>query len=156
MPRADKIEYEKRIRIIQEWILEDWPYVDMVNQIVAKGWVDERQAKRYIAIARDRWNATEEENLEHKRKQAIHRLKKHKRSLQQRYHGTPSGIDAILKVEKTILELEGLFRPTRLEITGKGGAPIKTETTTNDGFDYSKLSDSALLEIANARNKSNG
>jgi hypothetical protein len=156
MPRsekADTIEYERRIRIVQEWILEDWSSSDIQAQITHKWGIEERQAKRYISEARKRWIAEEDLVTAHKKKLKIESLKKLKRSLQDRYKGTPIGIDAILKVEKEIIALEGLKPARRLEVMGKGGQPIKTESTHTSNVDYAMLPDEVLLAIVGARKK---
>lgn len=149
MQKSDHVEYEKRIRIVQEWILEDWPSCDIVQQVNSKWGVEERQAKRYLAEARKRWVALEDHVLASKRKLKIESLKKLKRSLQAKFVGTPNGIQAILNVEKEIIKLEALAPPKKLEIYGKDGQPIQTESK-ND-IDYSKLSDEVLLAIMNAK-----
>ena len=65
MPAIEKIEYEKRIRVVQEWILEDWPSVDIIAQLAQKWGVGDRQSKRYIAEARKRWVADDHLLVEH-------------------------------------------------------------------------------------------
>lgn len=129
MGKADKIEWEKRIRVVMEWIIEDWPYADIVTNIIAKWNLEERQAKRYVKAARDKWNEQENELVERKRRLKIESLKKLKRSLQEKYKGTPHGIRAVLHVEKELIKLEGLNPAMKLEVTGKDGKPIKTENT---------------------------
>lgn len=113
--KVDKIEYEKRVRIVQEWILEDWPSCDIIAQIVQKWGLEDRQAKRYISEARKRWADDDREVIDRKRRIKIMSLKKLKRSLQDRYKGTPQGINAVVAVEKEIIKLEGLEVPKKLE-----------------------------------------
>jgi hypothetical protein len=121
MPKTDKIESEKRIRIVQEWILEDWPYSDIVDQIISKWGIEDRQAKRYVAEARARWVNEEKQLVDHKRKLKVHTLKKLKRSLRDNHKGTPAGIRAILSVEKEIITLEGIRPALKVELSGKDG-----------------------------------
>lgn len=152
MPKLDKIEYEKRIRIVQEWIIEEWQSVDIIAQIVTKWELEERQAKRYIAAARLRWQEEEKEHIDALRNQKILKLKKLIRSLKETYKGTPSGIGAILRVEKEIIKLEGMDRPKKVEVGGIKGQPIETQQKiTHDEIDYTKLSDDVLLAIVSAR-----
>lgn len=125
--KIDKIEKDKRIRIVMEWILEDWPSNDIVAQIVSKWGLSERHAKRYIAEARAAWTKNEDQKVEHQRKLKIESLKKLKRSLKDQHKGTPLGIRAILAVEREIIKLQGLNPATKVEITGKNGKPIQTE-----------------------------
>lgn len=127
MPKIDKIEFEKRLRVVQEWIIEDWPSVDIISQINLKWGIEERQAKRYIAEARRRWVETEDAVVEQKRKLKIQSLKKLKRSLKETFKGTPGGIRAIISVERELIKLEGLAPATKVEVTGKEGGPIVTK-----------------------------
>lgn len=124
MPKVDNIEYEKRIRIVMEWILDDWRSTDIIAQIVIKWGVVERQAKRYVSEARKRWMKDESIVLEQKRKLKSESLKKLKRSLHDRYKGTPEGIRAVLMVERELIALEGLSMPTKIAQTNTLGEDI--------------------------------
>lgn len=130
MQIANQIEYEKRIRTVQEWLIEDWPYMDIISQINSKWGIEDRQAKRYVAEARDRWKKDSEEALDQKRRLKVASLKKLKRSLTDKYKGTPMGIRAVVAVEKEIITLEGLRPASKVEITGRDGRPIATENNT--------------------------
>jgi hypothetical protein len=131
MPKTrESIEKEKRIRIVMEWILEDWASPDIVSQIETKWGLSERQAWRYLAEGRKRWVKGEDVVIEHKRKMKIETLKKLKRSLLPQYKGTPAGIRAQMKVEDKIILLEQLEPAKKLEISGKDGQPIQTENTS--------------------------
>ncbi len=120
MTKVDNIEYEKRIRIVMEWILDDWRSTDIIAQIVIKWGVVERQAKRYVSEARKRWMKDESIVLEQKRKLKSESLKKLKRSLHDRYKGTPEGIRAVLMVEKELIALEGLSPAIKLQHSQMG------------------------------------
>ena len=124
MARIDDIEYEKRIRIVMEWILDDWRSVDIISQIVIKWGLESRQAKRYVAEARKRWLKDETIIIEQKRKYKSESLKKLKRSLNERFKGTPEGIRAVLMVEKEIIALEGLAMPTKIAQTNTSGEDL--------------------------------
>jgi hypothetical protein len=124
MPKkVDHVEYEKRIRVVQEWIIDDWPYTDIVREIINKWGIQERQAKRYVADGRKRWVEGEQELLDRKRAMKLASLKKLKRSLKESYKGTPGGIRAIVAIEKEIIKLEGLSMPKQLSIGGIKDAP---------------------------------
>lgn len=131
MPKVDKVEYEKRVRIVQEWILEDQAYSDMVAAIMQRWGLEDRQAKKYIKQARDRWVDQEQVVIDQKRRLRIEGLKKLKRSMKDLYKGTPSGIDAILKIDKEISKLEGIYPATKLEVSGNDGQPIQTQNLSN-------------------------
>lgn len=157
MPEIDKVELAKRIRTVQEWLIDDWSPADITMQIIAKWGLGERQAKRYIAKAKQKWEENEEEKIEGKRLRKINTLQKLKRSLQDRWKGTPAGIQAVLRVEKEIISLEGIRPATRVELTGKNGQPIQSETTlkSEDPIDYSQLPDEVLHAIVKARKTMN-
>jgi hypothetical protein len=108
MPKIDKIEFEKRIRIVQEWIIEDWQSVDIIAQIIDKWGLAQRQAKRYISHARKKWAAEDQEHIDARRKRKILKLQKLARSLKDPYKGTPAGLRSIIIVEKEIIKLEGM------------------------------------------------
>jgi hypothetical protein len=128
MPKIEKIEYEKRVRFVQEWILEDWPSCDIIVQIIQKWGLEERQAKRYIAEARKRWNAADDQIIDQKRKLKVASLKKLKRTLKATYAGTPAGIRAVMSVEKEIIQLEGLRMPTKIDLIH----PLQPATNLTD------------------------
>lgn len=128
MPKIEKLEYEKRIRIVQEWILEDWPSCDIIVQINQAWKLECRQAKRYISEARKRWNNDEEDVIDQKRKLKVASLKKLKRSLKAIFTGTPAGIRAIVAIEKEIIQLEGLRKPTKIDLT----QPLSPATNLSD------------------------
>lgn len=124
MPNIDKIEYEKRLRVVQEWIIDDWPYTDIVTQVKQKWGIQERQAKKYISEARKLWSQQEDAVTDQKRRLKVIGLKKLKRSLKEQYKGTPAGIRAIMSVEKELIKLEGLEMPINLRIGGPDGQPL--------------------------------
>jgi hypothetical protein len=150
MPKIDKVEFEKRIRIVQEWILEDQAYTDMVNAIMAKWQLEERQAKKYIKQARERWVDQEQVIIDQKRRLRIEGLKKLKRSIKDLYKGTPRGMEALLKIDREISKLEGIYPATKLEVSGKDGQPL----IPPPAVDLSKLSKEELKAIVEAFKKS--
>lgn len=108
MPKITRIEHEKRLRMVQEWIIDDWPSCDIVIQSVAKWGVSDRQAKRYIADAIETWKAGNQEKLDSKRSNRIESLKKLKRSLKPEFKGTPAGIRTVLMIERELIKLQGV------------------------------------------------
>jgi hypothetical protein len=139
MALIDKIEFEKRVRMVQEWIIEDWPEADIRNNIMKTWKVCDRQSRRYVAEARKRWAGENQKEVDERRRLRIESLKKLKRSLKEQYKGSPSGIFAVLAVDKEIIKLEGLDPAIKVQHTGAGGGPIQTETTHKVVFeDYAK------------------
>jgi hypothetical protein len=149
MPKIDKVEFEKRIRIVQEWILEEQPYTDMVAAIKLKWSLEDRQAKKYIRQARERWVDQEQVIVDQKRRLRIEGLKKLKRSIKEPFKGTPRGMEALLKIDKEISKLEGIYPATKLEVSGKDGQPLIPPPT----MDMSKLSKEELTTIVEAFKK---
>lgn len=148
MSKIDKTEYEKRIRIVQEWIIDENPFMDIVTQVTQKWGVGDRQARNYIKTARERWLESDDQNrVEQKRRLKIETLKKLKRSMKDQYKGTPFGIRAILGVEKEISKLENLYHPLKIEATGKDGEPLFPQ------YDLKNLSDEELDLILKAKKK---
>ena len=116
--------------MVQGWIIEGVQSALIIRQILNSGWCQsQRQAERYLKAARDMWTDIPEAALEQKRKIKVAELQHIKRSLQDKYKGTPAGIRALMSVDKEIIMLEGLRKPTKLELTGKDGQPIQTENT---------------------------
>lgn len=115
MAKSDSVEYEKRIRIVQEWLIDDWATVDIKAEIKRRWELSDVQARKYIYKARDRWEEREDEKLEKKRRRKVESLKKLKRTLKPEYVGTPKGINATLNVDKEINKLEDLYPALKME-----------------------------------------
>ena len=116
--------------MVQGWIIEGVQSALIIRQIINNGWCQStRQAERYLKAARDLWTEIPEAALDQKRKLKIAELQQIKRSLLEKYKGTPAGIRALMSVDKEIIMLDGLRKPTKVELTGKDGNPIAVENT---------------------------
>jgi hypothetical protein len=120
-PKIDKIEKEKRIRTVMEWILDDHATHVILRQISKTYGVSDRQAKRYLRIARERWTEEEQLKIDKKKRIKIQQLIKLKRSLKTDYLGTPMGMRAVLAIEKQIIQLD-IEPANRIQHSG-GSAP---------------------------------
>lgn len=130
MARATQIEIEKRLLTIQGWIIDGVPANLIVQQILLKDWCkSDRHAERMVAAARKKWIAYESEDVLERRKLKVQQLQHLKRSLQERYKGTPDGIRAIVAVEREIIKLDGLAAPVKIEVSGNNGQPISISHT---------------------------
>ena len=128
--RAKKVEYMKRVFMVQGWIIEGVPSSLICRQILNDGGCkSQRHAERILKAARDLWTDIPEAALEQKRKLKIVELQQLQRNLKEQYKGTPAGIRALMSIQKEIIMLEGLRKPTKVELTGKDGQPIQTENT---------------------------
>ena len=150
--RADAIEYEQRLIAVQVWVIEGYSASIILKQIMDKGWsLSTRHAQRMLAAARKKWVQDEDDDIKQQRQLKVQQLQHLKRTLGDKYKGTPEGIKAVVAVEKEIIKLMGIAAPVKLEHTGKDGEPIQMETKSN--VDYSKLSSEILRDIVNARIK---
>ncbi|OOG19142.1 hypothetical protein BWD42_04110 [Sphingobacterium sp. CZ-UAM] len=124
--KTPKYEIERRIRNVQEWIMDDYPYGDIVRSIVNKWGLSERQAQRYIKTAYDEFKDKEELSIEAKKAYYIKRKKKLIRDMDPRVKTTASGARAINKILDSMAELEGI-KINKVQLTGKDGEPLIPE-----------------------------
>lgn len=136
MPKIDKIEYQRRLFAIQGWICEGISAGLIVRQIINSGWTNakkekdqKRSAERMLAVARKDWTEMEEATLLQKKKMRIARLERIGQKLDEKFKSTPAGVFAQVAVEKEIIKIEGTQAASKVEVSGKNGGPIKTETT---------------------------
>lgn len=124
--RITKLEKEKRVLTVQQWIIEG-VQEDLMRKQMRQEWgISTRQAKRYIKDAYESWKTDAEIDIDTKRQAKIAELQQLKRSLKAEYKGTPSGIRAQMAVEKQIIRLEP-YSVQRIDITS-GGEPIQEMT----------------------------
>lgn len=156
MPKIDKVETDKRVRVVMEWILMDIHYGDIVTQICQKWGIEIRQAKRYIKEARKRWGQQEDELLEHKLRRKILSLNRLKNTLKNEFHGTPQGLRAVLAVEKEIINLEKMGPVKKVEVSTPDGPLVEQQIiyVKETNVDYTKLSDEVLEQIIKAKKQS--
>jgi len=115
--KADKIEYERRIKTIQEWLLGGETTKAIHANLISNGWcVSERQMFRMIAAARNRWVADENINIAEKRKMAIERLRKIMERMPDDIKNTSGGFRTLLYYEKEINRIEGIMSDLEPEI----------------------------------------
>lgn len=136
--KVDKLEKDKRIRIVQEWMLQDHITTDIVNKCVITWQIGERQAMRYISDAGNGFGKITEKKLEKRLNYHIQRRNKLLRDIDPKEKKTPAGIKAQLDVLKDIADLEKLYT-LKIEVAGKGGKAIQTESTHRVVFvDYAE------------------
>ena len=127
--RANTVEKEKRIFTIQGWIIDGVQDYLIFKQAKAHWNIADRQIKRYIKEAYDRWKPEAEISIEERRHAKIAELKQLKRGLKEKYKGTPDGIRAIMSVEKEIIRLENITPARKVEISGDPDKPLNVTTT---------------------------
>lgn len=114
--QATKLEKEKRLLAVQSWII-DGAQDDFIRRQIKTQWgLSTRQTQRYIKQAYDQWKQDANIEMESKRAAKIAELKQLRRDLKEEYKGTPAGINAIIRIEKLIIRLEGMEPPRQHEI----------------------------------------
>lgn len=127
-PKASKLEVLQRVRVVQDWILNDYSYSDIITSAETRFDVGKRQAERYYAAAYQGFKKDDEESLDHKKAYYLSKKKKLIRDMDPQYKKTPSGIRTINKVLDSMAQLEGIVIQ-KYELTGKDGGPIEMEST---------------------------
>lgn len=145
--KIDKIEKERRIRVVQEWILSDHTSPDIVSQAAAKWGVSVRQAYRYVADAYKGFRETNEVVVANRLHYHIQRRMKLLRDLEKK--NTSHSIKASLNILDSMAKLEGVLIDKH-ELTGKDGGPIQTQSKVPD---LSSLSDDELALLEKIVNK---
>ncbi|HTE33026.1 MAG TPA: hypothetical protein VK666_21735 [Chryseolinea sp.] len=128
-PKSGDLEKEKRLRMVQEWILQDHITTDIISQCINSWDISERQAMRYLASAKIAFAKITEKKLEHRLNYHIQRRNKLLRDLDPKYRKSPPGIKVQLDVLEDIAKLEQLYK-LKIEVGGpKGAAAIQTDST---------------------------
>lgn len=122
---------EKRILTVQGWLV-DGVQDDFIKKQIQSEWgVGLRQARNYLRWAYEKWKPQEDITLELRRSNKIAELKQLRRSLKEKFKGTPQGINAVIRVEKEIIKLEGITPPKKHEININEVIPIVTKRMTD-------------------------
>jgi len=117
MPRTSKIEYERRINTLQQWLVEGDPASEIHARIINNQWcTTKRHAQRLIAAAYKRWADDENKHLRAMRKIASHRLREMIKQISPDVKDKPAGLRAMLEFEKEINKLEGIMSDIEPEI----------------------------------------
>jgi len=93
---------------VMEWMIDDYSTTDIVGQAMAKWNLTEKQANDLLVKVRQEWKKNEKENNNEKRLRRIESLKKLKRGMSAADRKTPTGILALLSVEKELSRLESV------------------------------------------------
>jgi hypothetical protein len=104
------VQKSLRIQQVVSWLLDGLTYMQVVDKCVAKWEIGERQAKRYIADARDQVEAQSAAEIRSANTLALYRLT-------ELYHKALEAEDfkAALDVVKTTNRMLGLNAPDRIE-----------------------------------------
>lgn len=123
--RVSKYEKEQRIRYIQDWILEEKSDFKILQKIKSEWDLSLSMARKYFKNAYDGFKKDQDIELENKRAAKIATLKKDLRGLSAKYRKTPSGLNAISRMQKLIIRLEGIEPPQRHQIEANVNTVIK-------------------------------
>lgn len=147
MAKSAIVDREVRIQQVKKWMLEGLSMGQMMRR--QKWGISTRTLDRYIRQVRDEWRAESDMSVEDLRAKKIAELEAQKRGLLAKFKGRPSGIMAIMAVEKLLISLQGLEKPVVKYVTTPEGQPLNLNVTHN--IDYDKLSPEVLKELMNAR-----
>jgi hypothetical protein len=154
-PTANKIELEKRIRQVQEWILMDNAVHDILTQCIQSWNVSKRQAERYVWAARQFFIEKTQESFEKKRAYYLARKRKLIRDMDPKEKKTAAGVAAVNRVLDSMQKLEGVSTDT-LKLIGDPEKPLITETKvaySSEFIDYSTLPTEFLKFLLASRRK---
>ena len=125
MPKTSKVILEKRIFTVQGWLIEAVPDYLILKQIIDNWNLSRRQARRYLDDAYKRWNVDTDATTDDKRQRAIARLQNEIRTMDEKFKNTPAGKATILRYEKEINKLEGLYRPKKVQLSNDPENPVE-------------------------------
>lgn len=154
--RASKIETEKRVFIIQGWVINGVPdYLILKNieqQFKDKTGiaVGRRQAKNLLNKAYENWQREEASTIEQKRIMRIAELKQDVRNMKDEYKGTPRGMSVVNSIKKEISKLESLYPARTIKVQGDKENPI----VVTDDFSVEKQArlDELIAKALGSRN----
>jgi hypothetical protein len=106
--RSDNAIMEKRVRMVQQWLLEDHPTHDIVSFCIGKWDVSKRQAYRYLSHAMEKFREANEKSVEQKVNYYLARKRKLIHDMPDAYKKTPQGVAAINNVLNSMAVLEGI------------------------------------------------
>lgn len=104
--KCSKIEFEKRVRAVQEWILLGYATIDIINQIKISWEVGDRQAYKYLKHAYEEFKESNQKSIEAKKAYHIALRKKLYRELKEK--DLPTGARTALRIFDSIARIEGL------------------------------------------------
>lgn len=139
--RANKAETQRRIRIIQEWILQDYVTSDIIQQACQTWNITARQAYRYLYYANRFFQEKDQLSLQAKVSYYVARKKKLLREMDPAERRTAAGVAAANKVLDSMAKMQGVTMET-IKLIGDPKQPVHTETKTNytsQNIDYANL-----------------
>lgn len=105
--KSTNLELDKRIRVVQEWMMQGFSSADIVRQIIVKYDLKERQAYKYIRKAYEAFREQAEKDIEARKQYHIQSRLKLFRDLKDKTSSKPAG--TALAILQDIAKLEGLY-----------------------------------------------
>jgi hypothetical protein len=152
--KSAKAETQRRIRIIQDWLLQDHVTTDIINNAVASWNISERQAYRYLWAAGKFFKESIRKSMEDKVNYYLARKRKLLRDMDPNEKKTAAGVKAINSVLDSMAKMEGITIDS-VKVIGDPAKPIHTRNetaVTTSSIDYSKLPTEFLHTLVAARN----
>ena len=122
--KPDKIEFAKRIRSVQEWLMSGVSTTDIITQCKNKWELSERQAYRYVKKAYEEFRKMSEEDIENRRSFHIEARLKLYRDLKDKNVNKSAAV--AIDILRDIAKLEGLYIE-KSEISIEGEKKIHIE-----------------------------
>lgn len=122
--RSSKLETDKRVFTIQQWIITGVQDYIILRDIEKKWKVGRRQSKNLLQKAYKIWYEDQEATVDQKRSLRIAELKELARSMSSSDRKTPRGVSALMSVHKEINKLEALYPARVVKIQGDEEKPL--------------------------------
>jgi hypothetical protein len=122
--KSTKTETDRRVFQILGWLIKGEADYLILKNIQEQWDIGDRMAKKYLEKAREIWKEHTNDDIEQERMFAIAKLVQRQKTLQDKYKGTPTGMNALLAIDKEIHKLRGMHLPRRHVIEGNPEQPI--------------------------------
>lgn len=139
--QADSIEAERRVRAVQEWILQGQATYDIITQLTITYTIGERQAYKYYKRAFERFQESTRVSFEEKK--AYHLALRRRLLKNLREQETPTGARAALRIADSMARIDGIAVSTNNNFYKDDD----TITTDEDGAAVMRLPDGTEIEL---------
>lgn len=122
-----------RVRSVQEWMMQDQCYADIITQGMNLWNVSRRQVERYMQKAEEGFLEMNKTKLDRKRAYYIQRSKKALRDLDPNYKRTPQGVFAQQSMLAFMAKIDGVtVEQTELNVSGNAVVFIGKKPVNKD------------------------
>jgi hypothetical protein len=106
--KCSKVEEERRVRAVQEWILLGYATADIIRQVQNSYGINERMAYKYYKKAFELWNEENRVSMEHKK--AYHLAFRRSLIKNLKDKSTPKGAKAALNIADSMAKIDGVLK----------------------------------------------